>query len=111
MHARSAQLRRPLHGLQVLRTEERTAREVLEGLPDGAGRQKLEEALARVTLEASEVEGSLAALYATLLSLQSQPSFNGLTDTLDELEAEAEVSRESAEALIRARQASMKARQ
>lgn len=77
--------------LQTLHREERSAAEAIRELPDGDGRNQLTRARQALLDEASEIEGTLAALYATLLTRESQPTYSGLKNTLLELEAEVEV--------------------
>ena len=82
--------------LNQLRTEEVASLQALQSLPDVPGRTQLENAHQALITEAEEIEGSLAALYATLLTREAQPTFNGLKNTMLELEAEAEVAETTA---------------
>ena len=83
--------------LTELRAEEAAAREAVATLPEGDGKERLAQATATLASEAREIEGSLAALYATLLTRDAQPTHSGLKDTMLELEAEAEVSKTSSD--------------
>ena len=78
--------------LRVLVREEESAREALTGLSPGEGHDQLRAAAERLSEEARNIEGSLAALYATLLTRDSGPTFSGLKETMFELEAEVEVA-------------------
>jgi hypothetical protein len=89
LHAAEAAYER----LKRLRTEGEAAADALDGLPNGPGKNKLAAAVQRLHAEVHEIEGSLAALYATLISRDATPSFGGLKDTMLELEAEAEVAK------------------
>jgi hypothetical protein len=75
-----------------LRKEERSARTALTGLAAGDGQAQLSRAADRLNAEANEIQSSLAALYATLISRDATPALGGLKDTMLELEAEAEVA-------------------
>lgn len=85
--------------MRRLADEEAAARTALEGLPAGGGHDQLTRAADRLRAEVEEIQGTLAALYATLISRAASPTASGLKDTLLELEAEAEV----ADALLRTR--------
>ena len=86
--------------MRRLADEEAAARSALEGLPAGDGQEKLSRAADRLRAEVEEIQGTLAALYATLISRDDSPTASGLKDTMLELEAEAEV----ADALLKTRE-------
>jgi hypothetical protein len=96
--------------LNGLRLEAAASLQALTALPEGDGRDRLEGAHDTLCAEAQEIEGSLAALYATLLTRESRPTFAGLKNTMLELEAEAEVDATATErqklAALRAKAAS-----
>ena len=90
--------------LSALKMEEQAAQEAISGLPPGEGRDRLGAAAEQLSAEANNIEGTLAALYATLLTRDASPTFGGLKDTMLELEAEVEVAQTLAGGEERSRQ-------